>query len=470
MDLSELNQQMFALQNEFQQYQNKPENTNTQYKNTKQEKYSNQFSNTQDVNFQPVKDIMDTTQIKRPTKSGEHRNDINEKMNMMNSTYFEPNTYNSQSPDMLNKQTQQFQTTRNNSNYINNINNLQPSQSRNPQKEITNQTNNLADYYNNNFNTLQIKKTSPMKYSNLDDTLNQMPDELYDLQFNQMNQNQTIHNQNKQNKQNTHSMENTHNTQNTHNTGISMLNVRNMYSLNDFSQDSGLSNSNSNKINDTGYHRIEEKKTDYRQNINNKLDNMIFDNPSAQSLNPILQQRNGNQFQKDTRMVIQDSNKDYYRQSANERMSQYSPLSRSSNIPIHMANMSVNDFYGNSNGNSYGNDETNEMNEMNKKLIAEEHNKINSKEMLNNRLNNYTPLAKTVQYETNKSQQTPSKQQIPSKQQPPSNQKLPPNQQHQNTQNRQHMKPQQWNPLDVNSKLQNVVYNQLPVLSNSERI
>ena len=140
MDLSELNQQMFALQNEFQQYQNKPENSNAQDKNKIQTNYSNQFANTQEVNFQPVKEIMDTTHIKRPTKTGEHRNDINEKMNMLNSTYFEPNTYNSQSPDMLNKQTQHLQTTRNNSNYINNINNLQSNQSRSPRKEPTNQT------------------------------------------------------------------------------------------------------------------------------------------------------------------------------------------------------------------------------------------------------------------------------------------------------------------------------------------
>ena len=114
-----------------------------------------------------------------------------------------------------------------------------------------------------------------------------------------------------------------------------------------------------------------------------------------------------------------------------------------------MANMSVNDFYGNNNG---------EINEMDKKLIEEEHNKLNSKEMLNNRLNNYTPLAKTVQYETNKSQQSSLNSQTK-------------NTQPQHIQSsRQHMKPQQWNPLDVNSKLQNVVYNQLPVISNHERI
>ena len=31
------------------------------------------------------------------------------------------------------------------------------------------------------------------------------------------------------------------------------------------------------------------------------------------------------------------------------------------------------------------------------------------------------------------------------------------------------MKPQQWNPTDVNGVLKNVVYNQLPIISNAER-
>ena len=479
MDLSVLNKEMFELQNDFQDHQYKPE---IQKKHTNTNN-THQFSNTQEVNFQPVKDIMDTTQIKRPTKSGDHRNDINEKMNILNSTYFEPETYNSQPNHMLNKQSQSYQTTRNNSNYINNINNLQSSQSRNPQKEPTNQTNNFANYYNHNFDTLQIKKNTHMRYSNLDDTTDDTidntlditsPEESYELHYNKMNQKNHINQQNTQNTQ-------------THNNGIGMLNVRNMYSLNDFSQESTLNN----RINDTGYHRIDEKKTDYRQNINNKLDNMIFDNPSAQSsLNPILQNSSGNtrHLQKDTRMVIQDSNKDYYRQSSNERMSQYSPLSRSSNIPIHMANMSVNDFYGNSNMG---------VSEMNKKIIAEEHNKLNSKEMLNNRLNNYTPLAKTVQYDTNQSQQNniqqqqrqqaqkqaqqqaqKQAQQQAQKQAQQQSQQQSQQQRHQDqkqthqqpSQQKQHQFPQHWNPLDVNSKLQNVVYNQLPIISNSERI
>ena len=326
---------------------------------------------------------------------------------------------------MLNKEIQNLQSTRNNSNYINNINNIQSNQSRIPQKTQNNQNNNFANYYNNNFETLQTHKNTQSKYSNI-------PNESYDLQYNQMNNNNNIN------------QENTRSPENTHNSGISMLNARNMYSLNDFSQDTTMNNSSSNKIHDTGYHKIEEKKTDYRQNINSKLDNMIFDNPNASvSSNPILNQRNNNMFQKDTRMVIQDSNKDYYRQSSNERMSQYSPLSRSSNIPIHMANMSVNDFYSTMNPNPEGDFKTQQ------KIINEEHNRLNSKETLNNRMNNYAPLAKTIQYDTKQSSGGSGGSGGSGN-------------------GNGSGRPKQWNPNDVNGTLKNVVYNQMPVLSNNE--
>ena len=58
---------------------------------------------------------------------------------------------------------------------------------------------------------------------------------------------------------------------------------------------------------------------------------------------------NQNQNSRDTRMIIQDSNKDFYRQEANNRMMQYSPLSRASHCPTSIANLSVNDFYNNNN-------------------------------------------------------------------------------------------------------------------------
>ena len=104
MDLTELNNQLNSLQFDFQNNDkmqnnniNNTNNTMNQDKNLQMKKQlPNQFPNQKDINFQDVKNNIDTTQIKRPTKSGEHRNDINEKMSMMNTTYFEPDTYNSQ--------------------------------------------------------------------------------------------------------------------------------------------------------------------------------------------------------------------------------------------------------------------------------------------------------------------------------------------------------------------------------------
>ena len=428
MNLNELNKEMFNLQNEFAK------------------------SNLKDINFQDVKQTIDTTQIKRPTKSGDHRNDINEKMSMLNTNYFHSEIKNPNSPDMLNNQSiMNFQATRNNNtNYANTITNLQPGQS--PTKDTQ-----FTSYYNNNFETLQ--STTPSKqgksvinYSSLDDIF--------------QTQNQF------QNK-----ME-----QNTHDSGVSMLNVRNMYTMNNTPNSTSSQHTNTqpimaNKVNDTGYHRKEEMKTDYRQNINNKLDDMIFNNPNAIPINPILQHYNayngngngngnGNysNLQKDTRMVIQDSNKDFYRQSANDRMSQYSPLSRAANIPIHMANMSVNDFYSTMNPNPEGDFKAQQ------KLINEEHNRLNSKETLNNRINNYAPLAKTIQYDTNQSGK--SNQSGQSNQSGKSNQNNQSSNVHsvgnQSGQSSQHHYPKQWNPNDVNGTLKNVVYNQMPMLSNNE--
>jgi hypothetical protein len=506
-DLSELNKQMFALQNDFQYYKSEPEVNNnnnnnitrkqmqpkmqqqmqsqmqsqiqSQMQQQMQPQLPTQFPKQEEVNFRPIQNYIDTTQIKRPTKSGEQRDDINEKMNMLNTAYFTPDIMNSNSPDVINKYSQQahqnFQTSRNNSNYINNINNLQSSQTRTPQTELSKPNNHFSEYYNNNYDTLQSHNKSQLQYGNLD-----MNTPAYELDIQQQThyQNQYQQQYNQQHNQQ-HNQQNNNNSNNTHsNNGISMLNVRNMYSMNNSNGNangsSNMSDMLGNKINDTGYHRIDEKKTDYRQNMNNKIDGMIFDNPyGSQSINPILQQKlnnNNNTMQKDTRMVIQDSNKDYYRQSANDRMAQYSPLSRSSNIPIHMANMSVNDFYSNMNPTNPANPAFQDNSGTNKSLITEEHNKLNSKEMLNNRINNYSPLAKTIQYEANKSQTNAQYQQQQNQQQQ--------NQQQQNQQNQQNatqfqqkplQKPQQWNPMDVNGKLQNVVYNQMPIFSNSER-
>jgi hypothetical protein len=101
-------------------------------------------------------------------------------------------------------------------------------------------------------------------------------------------------------------------------------------------------------------------------------------------------------------MVIQDSSKDYYRQEANSRMAQYSPLSRASNIPINIANMSVNDFYSNMSQSS-PQSQTQSQTQMQTQnfMNAEE----DAKAVLNARLSSYAPLAKTTQYQFQQQQQ-----------------------------------------------------------------
>jgi hypothetical protein len=67
----------------------------------------------------------------------------------------------------------------------------------------------------------------------------------------------------------------------------------------------------------------------------------------------------------------------------------------------------------------------------------------NNKAVLNSRMSQYAPLAKTIQY------QSPNQQ---------------PNQL--SNQHIQYNKPNAWNPMEVNMKTNNVVYNELPVMSN----
>jgi hypothetical protein len=203
-----------------------------------------------------------------------------------------------------------------------------------------------------------------------------------------------------------------------------------------------------------------ERKTDYRQNVNSRIDNFIFDNPIPIKPNPILQQyeqqyqqqnitgQSGNGFYRDSRMVIQDSNKDFYRQEANNRMAEYSPLSRASNCPISMANLSVNDFY---NATTPSNNQWNEE---------------DARAVLNNRLSNYAPLAATINLNS-------SPQSLPSPQSPPNpldnifnaTRYNPQNTIQQSTTSAYTQPPKTWN--NINLPQQNAVFTEHPVYSNS---
>jgi len=167
-----------------------------------------------------------------------------------------------------------------------------------------------------------------------------------------------------------------------------------------------------------GYHRMDEKRIDYRQNMNSAVGNFIFDNPNAARYNPQQVAHNLNGYTRDTRMVIQDSSKDMYRQEANSRMAQYSPLARASHVPINIANMSVNDFYANMNPNP-GTQNVGSQQYRNSEEDA--------RAVLNARINAYSPLAKAAPLE----------------------------------------KPRNWQENNINRENPLVVHEQLPIISHS---
>ena len=462
MDLEELNRQMFALQNEFKQPSSPTVSSSKPSLNTSPLPTS--FPNSNAINFQEVKNTMETTQIKRPSKSGDHRADINDKLSSMNTMPFLPQ-------DMINNPPNYMpaQNTRNNSNY-------EYSQAQNPQQAYqqsyqqqnqsyqqqqpyqhqqsysqaqqqsfpqqqnsvepeANNYSNFANYYNHNFDTLQPNynpmsnhPASPDIHMNSDNNSNHYMD--------------------------------------SHSSGMNMMNVRNMVIA---------AAPTSNKIYEPGFNKIEEKKMDYRQNMNSKLGDFRFDNPNSIEPNPILLQAQANQNiygqTKDTRMVIQDSNKDYYRQSSNDRMTQYSPLSRASNIPISIANMSVNDFYANMNQGSGGvsnNGDPNTYPQQHHQQRTQSQVEPSLKDSMNSRMGDYAPLAKTIQYQMNNGQGSPALNSVPQLQQRPT-QQTQQTQQNPTQQKPTQQKPPQWNPTDVNGKMKNVVFKDLPVISNPER-
>ena len=440
MDLDDINKQMLEFNNDFNNDFNKKtthipttppalittqnllNNTQRDTMNSSQlfnTTYQNNYQNNiNDVNFTTsAKTPITTEQIIRPTKTGNQiRDDINEKFNIINMSLPAP-ILQSLSYNVMS------QNTRNNSTYIGNTNNKLE--------------NNLSDNNTQQYQQQQYQQPQQLQYQQ---PQQQQPQQQYQQpqqQYQQHQQPQQYQQQQQQRLDN-----NIYNTsgiaENTHSGGLPLLNVCNMYS--------GQIETNPNKIHNNGYNKIDEKRGDYRNNINTKIDNFIFDNPNATQYKPIIQQNNNQPYtnnSRDMRMIIQDSSKDYYRQEANSRISQYSPLSRASNIPINIANMSVNDFYSNMNSG----DNTMQYSQQQQQPVLND-----NKNILNSRLEQYAPLAKTIQYQTQQPQQ-PQQPQL---------------QQYQNKQyNNNFNKPILWNPNDVNIKNTNMVYNELPVMSNN---
>jgi hypothetical protein len=397
-NLSDLNRQMISLNNDFQLYQS-----------------SNPVASDKvnSINFQDVQEQnpIETTQIKRPSRSGEHRNEINDKINALNLTPVIPQNVSRNPPNMM-PTMPQFIQTRNNGNYVNESQRWEPHQ------------NHVTQYYNQNFDSLnkpvQSKPLQQIPNINIQNQRQQQPQHQHQQpqQFNQTNFG--MPDQGHANKYSTHGG------------GVNLLNVTNMYALNGMNNqqqqmmgnvmgNGGISN-NSN----------EEKRIDYRQNMNNKLDGLIFDNPISVPPNPILLQNQQQTEYKDKRMVIQDNAKNTYRQEANERMLQYSPLSRAAYVPTNIASMSVNDFYPTINSNDiYQYQQGSEY-------------EPSSKEMLSSRMSEYAPLARTIQLNDNNSnQQNSGLKPIPTLQ-----------------------KTTGWNSPDINHNMPNMIYNNYPIMSN----
>ncbi len=133
-------------------------------------------------------------------------------------------------------------------------------------------------------------------------------------------------------------------------------------------------NPNMNRYNEFGYDKpqIIKNNSDYRQNMNSKLDHFIFDS-AGHNIPPLIRPNVGNNFI-DHRVQLQDSSRSLYRDQANERMTMYSPLSRAANIPISL----------------FGSHDT-----------TPNQTQINTtKELLGERMSNYTPLSSTIPFNT----------------------------------------------------------------------
>lgn len=357
MDIEELNRQMLFFQNDYSQAPSHDQN--------------------QSINFPPPLDTpIPTNQIKRPTRTtGTHRNEINDKMAQMKMNQpmmTAPNQFLTQTPVLA-------QPTRNNSQYqMPNQMNLETSMAN--KKHIENlpyllenhyqqeQANPLSAYFQQNYSTLNgIQQPQKQQQQFAQSSLEQ-----FNIPTN-MQQHSPAHQQNHRQ---------------THDGGNSFVNPNNLTS---FTQ-SPIQSLSQEQQPGTGFHRMDEKRIDYRQNMNSAVGNFIFDNPNAARYNPQQVAHNPNGYARDTRMVIQDSSKDIYRQEANSRMAQYSPLARASHVPINIANMSVNDFYANMNP-------TNQSQQQYQ--TAEEDARV----VLNARMGAYSPLAKVAPLEKPKTWQ-----------------------------------------------------------------
>jgi hypothetical protein len=115
---------------------------------------------------------------------------------------------------------------------------------------------------------------------------------------------------------------------------------------------------------------------DLRENMNNRMDNFIFDNPGNKL--PSLVEIHENNLQKQENIgfnykpMVQNRSKSLYKNEANSRLENYSPLARSSYFPVKKNIDIQSNFY--------------------QKPV----NKLSKKDQMNDRLTNLPTLSKTI--------------------------------------------------------------------------
>jgi hypothetical protein len=287
--------------------------------------FQQQQSTVNQINFQDptMGHKLNTEQIKRVAKSGDHRIEFNDRLNQHNMLNIHPE----KAPNFM----EQFSMQ-------------------------TNQANTRSEYINHNMN--------PNMNPNMNDN-NSNTQTIYDYHF------QQLHPQQQYQQQQQHPQyQQQHPQYQQQQQQYQQQTLQNI-------QLNAEQNPNVRKYHEYGYNKIDDSKTDHRQNMNDKIDNIIFDNVGFQ-FPPLIQPSHdfGNSiYGIDNRLQLQEKSRSLYKDQANERMSQYSPLSRAANIPISQFSQSH--------------------------IQPNMSRDNNTKEIMSTRMNQYAPLSRTVSLDTN---------------------------------------------------------------------
>ena len=189
---------------------------------------------------------------------------------------------------------------------------------------------------------------------------------------------------------------------------------------------------------------------DLRENMNNRMDNFIFDNP-GNKLPSLVEIHENNLMNQENigfnyKPIVQNSSKSLYKTEANSRLENYSPLARSSHFPV-KKNIDVqSQFY------------------------QKPFNKFSKKDQMNDRLSNLPTLSKTITMGNKNGQSNASYDNR--------NMNTTVNQETKNLQMLEKSRQQEINPRmglskpnmpnynDINQGCNNVVFNEYPMFSN----